>query len=145
MTAIRGRPPTGKAKALTGIRLTSPCRQWYADTMGNRYSAIAYVVEAWPALYESTLADIKANGVLGRSEAALLQSAMAGVRLDAGLAGQHIVADVQDAEAEGEDVSDLVSELSELPRITLAVLELWATTPGVDTPERLEEHLSVVC
>ena len=142
MTALRGRPPTGKAKALTGIRLTSPCRQWYADTMGNRYSAIAYVVEAWPHVYEATLADIKANGGLDRSEAALLQSAMAGVRLDAGLAGLMLPSCIEDVP--GVD-PDLIAQLQLLPRAVRAALELWATTPGVDTPERLEKHLAMIC
>jgi hypothetical protein len=140
MTAQRGRPPTGKAKALTGIRLTSPCRQWYAQHFGNRYGSIAYVVESWPHVYEATLADIRANGVLSHSDAALLQSAMTGVRLDAALAGLMLPSCVEGVP--GVD-PDLIAQLQLLPRAVRAALELWATTPGIDAG-RLEEHLAMV-
>ncbi|MFA6299183.1 MAG: hypothetical protein WC642_08455 [Nocardioides sp.] len=132
-----GRPKSSNAKKLTSLRLPPQVRDWYDKTMGGKYGPVAYVVEAWPALYESTLAAIREAGIFSRQDALAMLQALQGTLLTPGMAGQQIAADVADSEGEH---AELVAELEQLPRAALAVLELWATAPAED----LEAHLALV-
>lgn len=104
---------------------------FYYSQFDNLNAGVTYTLEAYRDLYRRTIHEMRGN--FSEGELMLMVDICNGLILTPGLAGQHIIADVEDGcdldrldkkwEIEKET---LVEKLAALPVFSLACLEVWA-------------------
>jgi hypothetical protein len=98
---------------------------------GSVAAGALYVIDAFPALYQRTLADMR--GIFSEAELSLILDIHNGTLLTPGIAGQHIGIAVRDSiELDGSDKKwdidglSMIGKVEQLPIFSRACLELWA-------------------
>ena len=115
----------------TRINISVSSDALYKSLSGSVQGGALYVLDAFPALYQRTLADMR--GIFSEAELSLILDIHNGTLLTPGIAGQHIGIAVRDSiELDGSDKKwdidgpALISKVEQLPIFSRACLELWA-------------------
>ena len=114
-----------------GPKIDPRAAEWLASTWASANEGATWVLEATPALYRRTLAELR--GKLDASQARLVLDALNGCEAGAGLAGQRLGLALRDAVELGEiqskwgvDGKALLKAANGLTAFQAATLEGWA-------------------
>lgn len=120
-----------------------------AEVFGSSRQGAHYILTAWPALYKRALHNLR--GTFTRSELMLLVDVFNATALTPGLAGQHIMAQVEDGidldhldEKWGVRRDEITAKLRLLDLFSLACLEIWANSfwYGAREGRDIEEYVA---
>lgn len=121
---------------LIAPRISDKAAKFLAENFRSLNAGAEYVLDSFPTLYTRTLYELKDNlaGGLTRQELSLIIDVFNAIALTNSLAGQHIIASVEDG-CDLEDLdkkwdiqkTDLLKKLNLLPIFSLSCLEIWAS------------------
>jgi len=111
--------------------LSEKTYSWYTETFDNPNQGVVYALESYPELYGRTLRDLR--GVFTAGELSLMLDVQNGCLLMPQVAGQHLLADVEDgialegmAEKWKINGEALIEKIRRLKLFEIAMLEIWA-------------------
>ena len=131
----------------TRINISVTSDALYKSLSGSVQAGALYVLDAFPALYQRTLADMR--GTFSEAELSLILDIHNGTLLTPGIAGQHIGIAVRDSiELDGSDSkweidgNALLGKIEPLPIFARACLELWAVGYWEDSDRPVSDYIA---
>ncbi|MDD5088078.1 MAG: hypothetical protein PHI18_04705 [bacterium] len=128
-----------------GMRAAPGASQRLREVLPRRIPR-GYVVEAWPTLYRRTLAGLR--GQFTAAELSAMLDVSNGTYLTAGLAGQHLPAEIADfpeaREKWGIDPAALASKIAVLTPFEICTLELWCQSYWDDPERNVGEYVAAL-
>ena len=116
-------------------RISDKAAEFLSKSFRSLNAGAEYVIDSFPVLYTRTLYELKfrLTNKLTRGELSLIIDIFNATALTSSLAGQHIIASVEDGcDLDGLDEKwdirkiKLTEKLKSLPIFSLACLEIWA-------------------